>query len=595
MKRTVAVLGLAAVVAAAATPQTTPPRRYTAPRLPPAEVLDRLSLTLAWSNRLPTKGSEDGLFSVQLLPAGGREELLVQSRLGVVFLLDAETGDVLWRTPVGPPYVKMSAAAFNDEDIYVLRREMLYVLDRRTGRQRLYTVDPGDGHVTYGFNLGTGITAAPSADREQIYLCQDESIGSYLVPRFAVTEAPVPGAPAPPPKAAGKPGPAAPGGGAPPAAKAPPGKSSAQPVWAWGALTTGIPLGVPLPFAPVVVGNTVNVVGSQGTVISMDKVKAEERYRYRLYGAVAAPMGNWGTVLYVGSEDHRVYALDAETKELYWRFNAGAPVTRQPWATDGDVYVSTFRVGLFRVDRDSGEPVWLNKRAVRFLAANQKLVYAADRDGKLLVLDLARGRTLADYDLSDYTVRVSNEMTDRVFLGAHDGTLICLHHRDNRVPYRTRALPKPPPPKVGKEKVGEKEPAPEAKEEAKQPPEKAEEPKKEAPAKEELKKEEPKKEELKKEDLKKEELKKDKAKEEKPGRALPGRDFPARWRPALARGEGRGLPGEDRRRWRALQAPSRLSGRSRLCFAFFLLASPARSARAGAASAPFTGLAAQRW
>jgi outer membrane protein assembly factor BamB len=547
----VAVLALAALAAAAVAQQSSV-RRYTSPDLPPRAALDRLSLTLAWSNRLPTRGTEDGLFSLQLLPANGREELLVQTRLGTVFLLDPATGDIVWRTHVGGAFQRLLPVGYNDEDLFVIRDHTLFVLDRRTGRQRMYTVDPRDGHVTYGFDLKTGLTAPVVGDRDRVYLCQDERIGAYNVPRFSVTEAPALGssAPAPPPAYGGSlrpKGPPAPGGSPEAKGPPPPAASTHQPSWAWGALTSGIPLGVPLPYAPVVVGETVNVIGAEGSLISVNAVTAKERYRYKLYGAVAAPMGELGGTLYIGCEDHRVYAIDAESRALHWRFQAHAPVVRQPWVTKRDVFATAKDLGMFRVDRESGEPVWLNKRAVQFLAANQKLVYAVDGPGRLLVLDYARGTTLADYDLSEYTVRFSNERTDRIFLGAHDGTLLCLHHRDNREPFHTRDAARPPAPK--KEKVAEKEPPPEKKEEPKKAPEKEkekeEEAKKPAP-KEELKKDDlKKKEDLKKDDMKKkEDLKKDKdkAKDEKAGQARPAQVLPTAVCRAAAPEEGPRCP-----------------------------------------------------
>jgi outer membrane protein assembly factor BamB len=524
VKKLLSVLLVALLTVAAAVPQTAP-RFYTTPTLPDRAALARLDLTLAWSLRLPVEGSEDGLADIKLLPAGKRLELLVQTRLGMVLMLDPETGDILWQRQLGRPFEHVESPAYTDDNLYLTRRETLFVLNRKTGRQRLYEVDPSDGHVTYGFNLKTVPSATPAADQDRIYFPMGDRLAAYDMPRFAVLEAAkeketpekAPARPEPSPSPYSPPAPR-------PTVRVPakneltPRISSAQPEWAWGSYTEGYPIGVPVIFPPILVKDTVNVLGTNGTLISINpdrlRGKVEERYRYRLFGAVAVPMVAYQGILYMGCEDHRVYALEAESRRLLWRFRADAVILRRPIVTDRDVFISATKIGLYRVDRESGEEVWLNKRAVRFLATNEKFVYVLDGAGKLLVLDYARGSTLSGYDLSKYTVPYSNDTTDRVFLGANDGTLLCLHHRSERFPYRTRGLPKP----IGKEQVTEK------KEEKAAPEKEKEEAPKKPAKKEEMKKAPP----------------KAKAKEAKVGWEYPEQDISSgRLRSRLALNSGR--------------------------------------------------------
>ncbi len=108
-------------------------RLHTSPRLPPRDVLERLNLAVAWHTKLPTGGLRDGLFTLQLLPAKKKTQLIVQTIFGTVFLLDAETGDLLWRTTVGVPDWAGQPVGYNEQNIFVNRREMLYVLNRKTG------------------------------------------------------------------------------------------------------------------------------------------------------------------------------------------------------------------------------------------------------------------------------------------------------------------------------------------------------------------------------------------------------------------------------------------------------------------------------
>src|SRR5262249_53688485 len=81
-----------------------------------------------------------------------------------------------------------------------------------------------------------------------------------------------------------------------------------------------------------------------------------------------------------------------------------------------------------------------NPGADRLLAANPKFVYATDPSGRLLVLDRKRGVTLSAYDTRAFPFPVVNEVTDRLYLAANDGLLVCLHDRAYSKPVRHRTL-----------------------------------------------------------------------------------------------------------------------------------------------------------
>jgi hypothetical protein len=115
---------------------------------------------------------------------------------------------------------------------------------------------------------------------------------------------------------------------------------------------------------------------------------------------------------------------------------------------------------MHRIKRSTGELVWRNARADRFLAANPKFVYALDPQGRLMVIDQARGKELTTLDTRDFVIPIRNDRTDRLYLTANNGLIVCLHDRDYRKPMEmrkaeekpevkpaTKPAPKPPAPK----------------------------------------------------------------------------------------------------------------------------------------------------
>ena len=159
----ITVLSLAALVDA----QENGIKVFTRPKPPSREVLDRLGLAQAWRTKIPIASQRDGLFSVQIIPARDAKdppEVVVQTYAGMVYLLDSETGDILWRTQVGEPYWPGQPVAYNSHSILATRREYLYALNRANGAHRLYTMDPDSKQRSYGFPLGGAPSSAPTAD-----------------------------------------------------------------------------------------------------------------------------------------------------------------------------------------------------------------------------------------------------------------------------------------------------------------------------------------------------------------------------------------------------------------------------------------------
>jgi hypothetical protein len=172
-------------------------------------------------------------------------------------------------------------------------------------------------------------------------------------------------------------------------------------------------------------------VGANGLFFVISKFEPRVFYHFQADAAVSAALGSHGEIAYIASEDFRVYALDIISGKILWRFASGGPIRQQPRVTDDSVYVAAERAGLYRLERSTGNSLWLNRDAEHFLTANQKFVYATDSHGNLLILDRARGTQIASYaGLRDFVVPIGNELTDRIYLASNDGLLICLHDRD---------------------------------------------------------------------------------------------------------------------------------------------------------------------
>jgi outer membrane protein assembly factor BamB len=468
MKR-ILTAALAMAISALAVRADDRERLFSCPDVPPPEVLARLNLKLGCHGVVPMDGRRDGFASIQV--AG--TDLLVQTRSGLVTVLDAETGKTRWRSRVGQAYQTVYPMGFNSLSVFVFNNGYLYALDRATGRQQ------------WKFRTPEALSAPPVADEELIFLCSGTThLYAFLLPALTVPE--------PAEKVAEKPAEAPPQaekkqyvpgsvleagvrealgrgpGAGPPEVKEGryvPGTvlgadvrealgergEGPQPVLYWDTITN-----IRLELKPVLGREVVLVASPTGAVVAFAKVVTRsfttppEIFRFSTDGGLVAPPAAYEEVAYFGSQDANVYALNLGDGITKWRYTAGTPVFRQPVVMEKDVYVTAERNGMSRIDRATGAELWrvprgrtrlsANPDADRFLAANPKFVYATDRSGRLLVLDRARGTQLSSLDVRDFVFPVINDTTDRIYLAANDGLIICLHDREYVKPYLNRKL-----------------------------------------------------------------------------------------------------------------------------------------------------------
>lgn len=423
MKRMVAAV-LTAMLAAAALPAQDPCRLFTRPQLPDEAALDRLNLQQCWRTYLPMDGRRDGIFSIQLNDGS----IFVQSLSGLLTCLDAATGVTRWQARLGRPYEVTQPLGFNSTTALATHADKLFGFDKLSGRQ------------LWELRLDSALSSPPAADEDRLYLilAQNRLLVYVLPGRLAVGEGE--GLALPPPPSGDRRG---------VAIRYPvqPGSPVPQLQWEYALVTARID-------HPVLVTQENILAGSRdGQFVAFSKLTNQFLYRFQAQTNVSAPMGQHGETAYIAAEDSSLYSLDIASGQINWRVRTGSPILLPPRVQDDDVYIYPEGTGLFRIARTSGQVIWQNRRAGRFLAANPKFVYAADRSGRLLVLDRQRGTVLSDYSGTiDYVFPVANELTDRIYLAAHNGLIVCLHDRDFPTPVTMRTLVLPTPEELAKAK-----------------------------------------------------------------------------------------------------------------------------------------------
>lgn len=186
--------------------------------------------------------------------------------------------------------------------------------------------------------------------------------------------------------------------------------SSGEPVWRF---ETGGPI-----YGSVTVYDGYLYTGSDdGYLYKLDLAGGAEIWKANIHEATPTPRGRpadtppgniqWDYrgsaplevdgMVYVGSPDHHLYALDAETGARAWAFETGGIVRSSP-AVSGDVVVfGSFDQRVYAVDKETGEEIWrystggvVSTPAVVY----EGVVYIGSRSTRLYALSLETGRVI---------------------------------------------------------------------------------------------------------------------------------------------------------------------------------------------------------
>jgi hypothetical protein len=176
--------------------------------------------------------------------------------------------------------------------------------------------------------------------------------------------------------------------------------------------------------------------------------KVVTEVKERLSSTVAASPSASGLVHYVPLGNGTLVAVNATGGNLdgglniKWRAVPGGINNHSPYIAKNLIYASGDDGGVVCINRDTGDVLWHSDDNIdRIIGANEEFAYLRDRQGRFLVFDARRptdaarkkSAPLGSANLSEFNVTVVNTVSDRVFLAADNGLIVCL--RDSNPKY----------------------------------------------------------------------------------------------------------------------------------------------------------------
>jgi outer membrane protein assembly factor BamB len=200
-------------------------------------------------------------------------------------------------------------------------------------------------------------------------------------------------------------------------------------------------------------------VATDGQILTaLNKTDKKIEVMQRLADPISAYPGRAGLIAYVPLATGDLVAVEGASGNLsgganiLWRTPTGGINNRTPFVTEKLVYAQGDNSGITCLDRTNGELLWrTDSTADLVIAANHEFLYVRDRQGRFLVYDAkratdpARKRSapLSGLDLGDFNINVVNTASDRIFLAADNGLIVCLRDLSPKYERPVRISPEP--------------------------------------------------------------------------------------------------------------------------------------------------------
>lgn len=180
---------------------------------------------------------------------------------------------------------------------------------------------------------------------------------------------------------------------------------------------------------PTVQDQLVYVGSDDNHLYAVDAATGEMAWDFQTEGNVSAAPVLDDDRLYVGSWDGHVYALSASSGEEEWRFNTGGWVAGTPVMADGRLYVPSASGVLYALAPDDGRDHWRYQTAGALLAAPaiaDGVVVFGSTDNYIYALDATSGDYMWRYR-TDGDVSSTPVMSDGIaYVTSTDGSVYAL-------------------------------------------------------------------------------------------------------------------------------------------------------------------------
>jgi outer membrane protein assembly factor BamB/tRNA A-37 threonylcarbamoyl transferase component Bud32 len=189
-----------------------------------------------------------------------------------------------------------------------------------------------------------------------------------------------------------------------------------------------VDLGAPIRSTPLVYGENIYVGVESGEFYCID-FRGKIKWRVRAKRAITSSPAAADDIMYYGSVDGNIYAIDAKTGWSIWRFRMDRGTISSPQVVNNQIFIGSADGNIYCIDTRSSKEVWRFNTGHQVSSSptiHKDSVYCGGVDGFIYCIESKTGRLRWKYETEGAITSSPIIHDDIVYIGSTDHRLYAL-------------------------------------------------------------------------------------------------------------------------------------------------------------------------
>jgi hypothetical protein len=200
--------------------------------------------------------------------------------------------------------------------------------------------------------------------------------------------------------------------------------------------------------SPAIANGVVYIGSYDNNVYALNATTGEKIWNYTTGSDVYSSPTVVDGIVYVGSNDNNIYALNATTGEKIWNYTTGYWVVSSPAVANGVVYIGSYDFNVYALNATTGEVIWSYTTGGSISSSpaisSNGIIFIGSGDNKTYALNAQTGELVWSYQ-SGGDVWASPAIADGVvfFASRYEGKIyaVCGSHQTFNAVWETQNYP----------------------------------------------------------------------------------------------------------------------------------------------------------
>jgi outer membrane protein assembly factor BamB/tRNA A-37 threonylcarbamoyl transferase component Bud32 len=173
---------------------------------------------------------------------------------------------------------------------------------------------------------------------------------------------------------------------------------------------------------PLLVGELIYFGTEAGDLFCAD-LRGNVKWRFKAKRALTSSPVHDNGIIYIGSVDTLLYALDAKSGYIIWRFRMAKASISTPFIVDNHVFTGSVDSHIYCIDIHSAKEVWnfaTGNQVTSSPISYQDSVYCGSVDGAMYCLEFRTGRLRWKYQTKGSVTGTAVIANDVLYFGSND-------------------------------------------------------------------------------------------------------------------------------------------------------------------------------